>query len=126
MTSTHARRMRASSVGASFRAVRLRRRMRQSDVAAASGVSRSFVSLIERGHVERASLETLQRVADVLEIRLNLTASWRGGDLERLLNADHSALHESVAEWLSSATGWEFAQEVSFNIYGERGVIDIL
>jgi transcriptional regulator with XRE-family HTH domain len=43
-------------VGASIRAVRIRRRWRQADVAERAGVSRAFVSLVERGHLDRASL----------------------------------------------------------------------
>jgi hypothetical protein len=38
----------------------------------------------------------------------------------------HSALHEDVAARLSSLPGWQLAPEVSFSIWGERGVIDIL
>jgi hypothetical protein len=35
-------------------------------------------------------------------------------------------MHESVAEVFSPLAGWLFASEVSFSVYGERGVIDIL
>ena len=35
-------------------------------------------------------------------------------------------MHESVAGFLLGLTGWTFASEVSFSIWGERGVIDIL
>jgi hypothetical protein len=58
-------------------------------------------------------------------IRLRLVPSWRGGDLGRLLKARHSALNELVARYLSSQPGWKFVPEVSFSIYGERGLIDI-
>jgi len=51
---------------------------------------------------------------------------WQGGDLDRLINARHSALHESIARRLLALSGWEIAPEVSFSIRGERGVIDIL
>jgi transcriptional regulator with XRE-family HTH domain len=113
-------------VGASIRAVRVRRRWRQADVAERAGVSRAFVSLVERGHLDRASLSMLRRVADALEMRVDVTVRWRAGEIDRLLNARHSALHESVALFLQDLTGWTFAPEVSFAIYGERGVIDIL
>ena len=59
-------------VGAAFRAVRVRRRWRQSDVAARAGVSRAFVSLLERGHLDRVSLATLRQVARTLDIRVDL------------------------------------------------------
>jgi hypothetical protein len=51
---------------------------------------------------------------------------WDGADLPRLLDARHSAMHEAVAGLLSSLDGWSFEPEVSFSVYGERGVIDIL
>jgi len=113
-------------VGAAFRAVRVRRRWRQSDVADRARVSRSAVSVIERGHVGSSSLDKIRAIARVLDIRLDLVPRWRGGELYRLLNARHSALHESVARYLSAAPGWQVAPEVSFSIYGERGVIDIV
>jgi hypothetical protein len=35
-------------------------------------------------------------------------------------------MHEQVARLLEGTPGWAFAPEVSFAIYGERGIIDIL
>lgn len=67
-----------------------------------------------------------QRVAAVLDIRLDVVARWRGGELDRLVNARHSGLHESVATFLAGLPAWQFAPEVSFSVFGERGVIDIL
>ncbi len=51
---------------------------------------------------------------------------WRGAEVERLLNRDHSLMHERVASMLARAPGWLMQPEVSFSIWGERGVIDIL
>ena len=63
----------------------------------------------------------------MLEVRVDLVARWRAGDLDRLLNAGHSALHDSVAAWFRELfPEWELAPEVSFSIYGERGVVDIV
>ena len=115
-----------SRVGAAFRAVRVRRRWRQSDVAARAGVSRAFVSLVERGHLDSVSLATLRDVARVLDIRLDLYARWRGGSLDRLLSARHSQLAESVVAAFTARAWVAIAPEVSFSIYGERGAIDIL
>jgi hypothetical protein len=84
------------------------------------------VSLVERGHLGSVSLDTLRRVARVLDIRIDVIARWRGGELDRLVNAGHSAMHESVATFLIGCPNWGFAPEVSFSIWGERGVIDIL
>lgn len=68
----------------------------------------------------------LRKIAAGLDIRVDVVARWRGGELDRLVNAAHSSLHESVARWFSGLPGWEIAPEVSFSIFGERGIIDIL
>jgi transcriptional regulator with XRE-family HTH domain len=112
-------------VGAAFRAVRIRRGWRQQDVADKCRVSRTQISLIERGHIARVTIEALREVAAVLDIRIDVVARWRGGELDRLLNARHSALGDTVARWLRRL-GWEVAPEVSFAISGERGWIDLL
>jgi transcriptional regulator with XRE-family HTH domain len=113
-------------LGAAFRAVRIRRQWRQSDVAERAGVSRAFVSLVERGHLDRVSLGTLRTLGRVLEVRIDTIARWRGGELDRLLRARHSALAESVAGTFARLPGWTIVPEVSFSIWGERGVIDLL
>ena len=113
--------------GSAIRLVRQRRGLRQVDVARLAGVSQSVVSRLERGHLGRQSIDTIRAVAAVLEIRVDLAARWRAGDLDRLMNRRHSALHEQVARRFHSALpGWVLAPEVSFAVYGERGVIDIL
>jgi len=113
-------------LGAILRAVRRRRGWRQEDVARRAGISRSLVSLLERGHLGQTSLSGVRDVARVLDIRIDVVARWRGGQVDRLLNQAHSAMHESVARYLAASDGWRFAPEVSFSIFGERGVIDIL
>ena len=100
--------------------------MRQQDVAAKAAVHRSTISLIERGHWEALSFRVLARVAAELEIRLDVVARWRGGELDRLVNAGHSRLHEVVAEMFEGLPDWITQPEVSFAIYRERGIIDIL
>lgn len=113
--------------GSAIRSVRIRRGWRQTDLAAKSGVSASTISRIERGHLGSQSLDSVRAVAAALEIRVELLARWRAGDLDRLLNARHSALHESVSRWFrTSHPAWTVAPEVSFAIYGDRGVVDIL
>ncbi len=49
-----------------------------------------------------------------------------GGELDRVINARHAALGERVAAWIARRPGWVVVAEVSFAIYGERGVIDLL
>jgi transcriptional regulator with XRE-family HTH domain len=113
-------------LGAIVRFLRLRKRWRQIDLARRAGVSQSVVSRIERGHLGTLTLETIRRVLAALDARTDVVVRWRGGDLDRMLGAGHAALHEEVAQRLLSQPGWRFAPEVSFSIYGERGVIDIL
>jgi len=113
--------------GSVVRSVRIKRRWRQRDVAAVAALSTSTISRIERGHVDRLSLGSIRRVAAALDIRVELQARWRSGDLDRLLNAKHSAFHEEIARMFRrDLPDWVFEPEVSFAIYGERGVIDIL
>jgi transcriptional regulator with XRE-family HTH domain len=113
-------------IGTRFRAVRRRLGLRQVDVARRARVSPSLVSRIERGQLGALTLDRARRVADVLEIRLELVATWRGGELERLVNARHAALHDVAHALFEALTGWETTAEVSFAVFGERGVIDIL
>lgn len=112
-------------IGIALRRVRIRRNERQRDVAARAGISQSACSLLERGHIDGSTLRTLRAAAAALEIRLDVVARWRGGDLERLLRGRHSATSELVAAGLV-AVGWEVFPELSFNHFGERGLIDLV
>lgn len=91
----------------------------------ACGVSQQLVSLIERGHSAALSLTALRRVAASLEMRVALRAEWRGGELDRLLDADHAVLQATGQRWLARL-GWRVEAEVTFSRYGERGSIDLL
>ena len=85
------------------------------------------MSRIERGRLDGVSIGTLLTVARVLDVQVSISARSRGADLDRLVNAKHAALHESVARWFEGALPeWVLAPEVSYSIFGERGVIDIL
>ncbi len=113
-------------VGSVIRALRVRRDWRQSDLACAAGVSQTKVSRIERGHLGPLSVDSLRAVGAALDVRLDLVPRWRGGDLDRLMNARHSAMHEEVARMFAELPGWSVAPEVSFAVYAERGVVDVL
>lgn len=112
--------------GSVIRAVRKRRGLAQADLARLAGVSRATVSLVERGHCERLSLATLKRVAAAMEVKTELLARWRGGELDRLLSRRHSLLAESFAAFVLAHAGWIVEAEATFSIYGERGAIDQL
>ena len=114
-------------LGTVVRLIRQARGWRQEDLSDKSGVSQSAVSRIERGQIGPRSVDSVRAVAAALDIRVDPVPRWRAGDLDRLLNGAHSALHESVARaFRDELPGWILAPEVSFAIYGERGVIDIL
>ncbi|CAN5754923.1 hypothetical protein BH24CHL5_BH24CHL5_00130 [soil metagenome] len=118
--------MDTARVGAVCRALRISRRWRQDDLARRAGVTRSDVSRLERGRAGMLDVDVVAGIATALGARLELRIVWHGGELDRLLNARHSALHETVARMFRGLPGWIIAPEVSFSVYGERGVIDIL
>jgi len=68
--------MRYARFAALVRAVRKKRGLRQCDVAARSRVSQQTVSRIECGSLSGIPLGTIEAVADVLGITLDLSARW--------------------------------------------------
>lgn len=119
-------RMDDQRIGQALRAVRVKKRLRQSDVALLAGVGRTAVGQLERGHAASQRLDHLRAVAAALDISVDISVRWHGADLDRLLSTGHAAMHEIVGALLNTITGWGHQAEVSFSIYGERGVIDIL
>ncbi len=117
--------MDSSRIGRGIRALRVRQRLRQSDLAGQARVPRSVIARIERGDLARVHVGALAAVAAALHADLDLGLRWNGTELDRLLNAGHSAMHEAVARMLRAA-GWEVLPERSFSIWGERGVVDIV
>lgn len=113
-------------IGWTLRAIRIKKRWRQSDVSEEAGVSATLVARIERGELASIPVGKIQRVADALGARFDAVVRWRGADLGRLLDARHAGMHEAMAAFLSALDGWQFEPEVSFSIYGERGIIDVL
>jgi hypothetical protein len=69
---------------------------------------------------------TIRAVADALDARIDVTVRWHGGDPDRLLNARHAAMQEGIARLFAAVEGWIAEPEVSFSVYGERGVVDVL
>jgi len=111
--------------GRGFRALRLKKRLTQEDLAQQATVSRGVIARIEQGNAARLTIETLEKASRPLGARVVCRLSWNGEALDRLLDADHARIVEQVVHRLL-AGGWLVATEVSFNIFGERGSVDIL
>jgi transcriptional regulator with XRE-family HTH domain len=111
--------------GRGFRALRLKKRLTQEDLGQQAGVSRGVIARIEQGNAARLTIETLEKASRPLGARVVCRLSWNGEALDRLLDADHARIVEQVVHRLL-AGGWLVATEVSFNIFGERGSVDIL
>src|SRR6187402_3258204 len=117
--------MDAIRFGLGIRALRRRRGWTQEGLATHAGVSQSAVSRIERGKGDHLTAVALGSVAKALGARLKIQLFAEGENLDRLLDADHAQIVETVTTLLTRR-GWEVVPEATFSIYGERGSIDIL
>jgi transcriptional regulator with XRE-family HTH domain len=113
-------------IGSALRARRLRRRLRQVDVAAAAGIPRGVVMRIEAGRLDDVSFGHVRRLARALDAGFEGLIRWRGADLDRLVNRGHALMHEAMFRWLRETGEWFALPEVSFARNGERGVIDVV
>lgn len=113
-------------LGWTLRGIRIRKRWRQEDLAARAGFSRWLVMRIERGRLNGVPLGKLRAAAETLDARVDVHVRWQGGDLDRLINARHALMHEVMTTFFRDLGGWVTEPEVSFSIWGERGIIDIL
>jgi transcriptional regulator with XRE-family HTH domain len=117
--------VRAIWFGRQFRALRVRKAMRQEDVGRGARLSRAVISRIDRGLIGNIRVGDLERAAAALGATVDVRLRWNGEQLDRLLDEAHARLVDLVVAMLS-ASGWEVAVEVSFSIWGERGSIDVL
>ena len=115
-----------AALGAIIRTLRLRRGWRQADLAAREGTSRWTVARVERGGSENVALTTIGAMAASLDARLTVRVVWRGGELDRVLNARHASFHEIIAARFAALPDWIAVPEVTFSVYGERGAVDVL
>lgn len=81
---------------------------------------------IERGRLATIPVGKIRAVAAALDAKVDTIVRWQGGDLGRLVNARHASMHETIARMFEGLEGWAAEPEVSFSIYGERGIIDVL
>ncbi len=113
-------------IGRVILVLRQRRGWRQQDLAIRAGVSQSAISDMDRGRIDRYTLQTIRRVLRPLDGTAAIDPFWGSrGDLDRLLDADHARLMQAWADRHLRA-GWEVWNEASYSIYGERGRIDQL
>ena len=113
-------------IGRAVRALRHRLDWTQAQLGHRARCSASTVSRLERGRLP-ASHATFRRIVEALDARIFTKVVWRGGELDRLLDADHALLQEKwAARKRRALTGWVDRQEVTYSIYGERGAIDDL
>ncbi len=122
----HSRAMDDVRIGRALRAIRVRKRLRQADVAALARLPRQDVIAIEAGHAASVGWGRVQAVARAVDATLRTEVRWQGADLDRLLAEAHAALHEAVGALFRELAGWTSLSEVSFAVFGERGVIDLL
>ena len=112
-------------VGLSIRALRRRRGWTQTQLGRRAGCTGSWISRIERGLAATIGLGDLDRVVGALGARLSVRVLWQGEELDRILDRDHPQIVEAVLVLLARE-GWVATPEVTFQVGGERGSIDIL
>jgi transcriptional regulator with XRE-family HTH domain len=117
--------MQDAFIGRLLRALRHRKGWRQSDLSEAASVSRTVIGSLEAGDLERHALGALRRTVQAAGGTLRLSIFVPGGDVERLMDADHARLQ---AQWkaMLERSGWTVEAEATFSVYGERGSIDLL
>lgn len=116
--------MDARRLGNIVRTLRIRAGWTQAELARRAGVSPSVVSRIERGLADSMPMGVVHRVGVALDAWVDFDVRWRGGELDRAINQGHAGMHEAVAAWFARLERWELVPEVSFSIYGERGIVD--
>lgn len=113
------------TLGRALRAIRHQRNWTQAELSRRSRVAQSVISRAERGQIDGLSVRALRAICAALEVRLRFTPSWRGGELDRLLDEGHAAVTMRTVR-LMRRYGWLVAIEVTFSHFGERGSIDVL
>lgn len=117
--------MRDQEIASVVRALRHRNGWTQRELGDKAGVSQRAVSRLEGGHLDGSPLRMLRRMAAPLGLTISLDGRWHGGELARLLDADHAAIQNALKIMLERA-GWVVVPEVTFNWYGDRGSYDLL
>ncbi len=108
-------------IARTIRSARVRLGLRQADVAARCGLSRTRISELENGRASSLRLDEVERIVAAVGLRIRMELSLARGDLVRLGDGAHAALVEQVVALLR-ASDWEVALEVPVG----SGSIDVL
>src|SRR5258705_12523923 len=111
--------------GRLLRALRRRARLTQKQLGARVGLSQQEVSILERGHFDAVQVRTVRTVFRGLEAGIEWEIRWRGGAVDRLLDARHAELVGAISE-LQAHDRWHIVPELTYNVFGERGSIDLV
>jgi hypothetical protein len=88
-------------------------------------MSQSMYSRAEEGDIRGMTVGSLERIVEAMGASLAIEIRFRGGLIDRLIDARHASLVEFVVSVLGRA-GWLIEIEFGFNVYGDRGSVDIL
>jgi transcriptional regulator with XRE-family HTH domain len=99
--------------------------MSQKQLGARVGISQQEISLLERGHFDTVQVRTIRSSFRGVEAGAEWDIRWRGGAVDRLLDERHAELVGAIGELLVSE-GWEIVSELTYNVYGDRGSIDLV
>lgn len=117
--------MDALRIGQILRAVRRHLGVTQTTVARRAGTSQSVYSRAGRGELTGMTIGTLDRIAASIGATLVVDVRYQGGLGDRLVDAAHAALVEVVVAVLRGS-GWQVDLEFTFNLFGDRGSVDVL
>ena len=117
--------MDAARLGGDLRLLRRRLGWSQRRLAIEARVSRWAVGAAESGRGGRLPIDDLVAMVNSVGGYLSVRVLFRGEGLDRLRDRGHAELVEAMVTRLQ-ADGWTVATEVSFNVFGERGSIDLL
>jgi transcriptional regulator with XRE-family HTH domain len=114
-----------TDLGRVMRAIRYHLGLTQAQAATKAGVSQSVYSRAECGHLDGMTFGSLERIATALGATLVMDLRFRGGLADRLADAAHATLVGFVVDFLRER-GWQLELEFTFNVFGERGSVDVL
>jgi transcriptional regulator with XRE-family HTH domain len=106
-----------------LRAVRRRKRWSQRQLGARLGISRSQMSRWETAGLVGCSVVDVERWATALGAHLTIELRVDG---ERPQADAHHAMIQNWLVGILRTCGWLAEPEISFNVYGDRGRIDVL